>query len=152
MIGLGGSMQGANVEVHDMQFVIADKLEETYDVLKNRWYGDSLHIDSYTELNEIDGYKISLDVIGQTTCYMVVYGGYKKGYIDERHAYNFITASRESEAKEIGKKEMAKFAYMDHVDEVVDVHENVGHKFGLIKGEYAFKNNTTIHTFIKLIK
>ena len=76
MIGLGGSIKGANVEVHAMQFVIADKLENCYDDLRKRWYGESLHIDSYTELEFIDGYQIDLTSTTNTNLYMVVYVGY----------------------------------------------------------------------------
>ena len=151
MIGLGGSMQGANIEVHDLQFVIAEKLEDTYEVLKNRWYGTSLHIDSYTVMQELDGYKLDLEVAGKESLYMVVYGGYSKKELSELHAFHFVIASSKKQAKEFGKKEMAKFAYMDHIDEVVDVSRNAGQNFGYLKGSYASSNNETIHTFIKLI-
>lgn len=150
MIGLGGSVQGANIEVHDLQFVIAEKLEDTYEVLKNRWYGTSLHIDSYTVIKEIDGYKLDVEE-GNESLYLVVYGGYNKEELDEKHAYHFVTASSKKQAKEDGKKQMAKFAYMDHIDEVVDVSRNAGQEFGFLKGDYASSHNVRVHTFIKLI-
>lgn len=150
MIGLGGSIQGANIEVHDMQFVFADKIEDCYQELKNRWYGDSLHMDSYTEVHTIDGYQIDFTVEETKNLYMVVFGGYKKGTIDELHSYHFVLASSKQEAKNIGKSLYHRFDNMDHIDEVVDVFQNAGARVGWIKGDYSFVSNNTVHTFVKL--
>ena len=52
MVYLGGSAPKANIEVHDIQFVVADKIEDTYDQLKSNWFGNitGLHLDSYKEI------------------------------------------------------------------------------------------------------
>ena len=99
MIGLGGSIQNANCEVHSMQFMIANSIEETYEEMKQRWFGDSLHIDSYTEIKYIDGYQIDMDSNSDLNPYMVVYGGYQKGVIDELHDYSIVLANSKEDAK-----------------------------------------------------
>lgn len=152
MIGMGGSVGNATIEVHDMQFVIAENKEQAFEVVKQRWYGSSLHIDSYTEMKYINGYKIDLDSDSTQDLFMVVYGGYKKGYVDELHDYNFVLADSKVDAKQIGKDQMNEFENMDHVDNVVNIFEYLNTRFGLIKGEYSFKMNTINHIFIKLIK
>lgn len=149
MIGLGGSIQGANMEVHDIQLVKSHSKEEAFDISRDRWYGDSLHVDSYIEIEYIDGYRINFNKPVSKRLYMIVYGGYKSFVIDEQHEYYFVVADSIEEAKEIGKKNKAKFK-MDHVDNVVDVFKNVGMEFGFNEGNYTFDNNLLTHTYIKL--
>jgi hypothetical protein len=36
-IYVGGEAVGANIEVHDMRFVAATSLEDTYEELKRQW-------------------------------------------------------------------------------------------------------------------
>lgn len=151
MIGLGGSIKNANVEVHSMQFAIADRIEDCFEEMKTRWYGDSLHLDSYIEMNYIDGYKIDLNSDTDKELYMIVFGGYKKGVIDELHDYTYLLANTKAEAKKKAKTMFAQFPNMNHVDEVVNVFENVGQRFGFIEGDYSFKDNEIVHTF-KILK
>ncbi|WP_234395211.1 DUF1543 domain-containing protein [Acetobacter papayae] len=46
---LGGSAPGANLELHDIQFAIGSRPEDTYPTLARHWFGarDTLHIDAY---------------------------------------------------------------------------------------------------------
>ena len=150
MIGLGGSIKNANTEVHAMQFVYAENLESCYEDLKERWYGDSLHIDGYMELQMIDGYELDLTKQMEENLYMIVYGGYYENVIDEQHRYHFLVAKNKQEAKVLGKESIHQFSSMDHIDEVVDVFENAGVRFGLTKKECLFTQNVYTHTFIKL--
>ncbi len=59
---LGGRSEKANIELHDVRWVVGSKIEDTYDTLRNDWFGSSkgLHIDSYKRIQYIDGYKINL--------------------------------------------------------------------------------------------
>lgn len=149
MITLGGSITGANLEVHAIQFVSADSLEDTYEELIGRWYGESLHIDSVTPLTYIDGYKV-VEGTSEDIPYLVVYGGYQKGAIDELHTYHVVLAKNSVEAKKKAKQDLSKFPTMNHVDEVVDIFENVGMQFGLEPSDCQFTDNQTSHQFIKL--
>ena len=50
---LGGRANKANIELHDVRWVLGTKIEDTYDVLRREWFGaiEGLHIDSYKKIN-----------------------------------------------------------------------------------------------------
>ena len=58
----GGRADKANVELHDVRWVVGPKIEDTFKVLKKGWFGsiDGLHIDSFKKIEYVDGYKLSL--------------------------------------------------------------------------------------------
>ena len=62
LIVLGGRAKKANIELHDVRWVIGSGIEDTYDTLRKDWFGSpkGLHIDSYKKIEYIDGYKINL--------------------------------------------------------------------------------------------
>ena len=62
LVVLGGRADKANVELHDVRWVIGSKIEDTFDALRRDWFGtaEGLHIDSYKKINYVDGYKINL--------------------------------------------------------------------------------------------
>lgn len=152
MIGIGGDVEGANIEVHDIQFVLARSIEDTYEELKRRWYGTdiSLHIDSYKILDYINGYKVDVNGESKETLYMITYGGSNKHIFGEVHHSDFILASNIDEAEEIASKNINKYSDMDHIDKVIDVFENLGCKVGLEKGDYLFCNKADWQGYIKL--
>ena len=61
LVVLGGRAKKANIELHDVRWVVGSKIEDTYDTLRKDWFGSpqGLHIDSY-KIKYIDGYKINL--------------------------------------------------------------------------------------------
>lgn len=62
LVVLGGRAEKANIELHDVRWVVGSKIEDTYDALRKDWFGSSkgLHIDSYKKIQYIDGHKINL--------------------------------------------------------------------------------------------
>ena len=62
LVLLGGKAKKANIELHDVRWVVGSKIEDTYDTLRKDWFGSpkGLHIDSYKKIKYIDGYKINL--------------------------------------------------------------------------------------------
>ena len=62
LVVLGGKAKKANIELHDVRWVVGSKIEDTYDTLRKDWFGSlkGLHIDSYKKINYVDGYKINL--------------------------------------------------------------------------------------------
>ena len=62
LVVLGGRAEKANIELHDVRWVVGSKIEDTYDTLRKDWFGSSrgLHIDSYKKIKYVDGYKINL--------------------------------------------------------------------------------------------
>ena len=62
LVVVGGRSPKANIELHDVRWVIGTKIEDTFDQLRNDWFGSNngFHIDSYKKIDLIDGYKINL--------------------------------------------------------------------------------------------
>ncbi len=103
-IYIGGRHKSANIELHDMRFVLAESIEDTYAQLRKEWWGipESLHLDCWCELNQADGYKITLQTKpskGNLKLYYVNLGGYDKNEFSELHRNTFIVAESETQAK-----------------------------------------------------
>ncbi len=103
-IYVGGKLAKANIEVHDMRFVVAASIEDTYDELRRQWWGKpgSLHIDCWAELDHADGYDVSLRAepfTGPEKLFYVNLGGYSPGEFSERHRNMFVVARTVAEAK-----------------------------------------------------
>ena len=64
LVVLGGRADKANVELHDVRWVVGAQIEYTFNDLRNNWFGsiDGLHIDSFKKIEYIDGYKINLKI------------------------------------------------------------------------------------------
>ena len=62
LVVLGGRAKKANIELHDVRWVVGSSIEDTYDTLRKDWFGSSkgLHIDSYKKIQYVDGHKINL--------------------------------------------------------------------------------------------
>ena len=41
LVVLGGKAKKANVELHDVRWVVGSKIEDTYDTLRKDWFGSS---------------------------------------------------------------------------------------------------------------
>jgi hypothetical protein len=103
-IYIGGELEGANIELHDMRFVVAPSIADTYEELKRQWWGipKSLHIDCWAEIGEVDGYRVDLrpePFAGPEKLYYVNLGGYEAGEFIEQHKNVFIVAASIPEAK-----------------------------------------------------
>ena len=119
LVVLGGRAEKANIEVHDVRWVVGSKIEDTYDTLRNSWFGspNGLHIDSYKKIKYIDGYKINLinfekDQIdkGQLVknkaknyLWFVNLGGYDPSSMQEKHQFGLVVAKDSLKAKKIAK-------------------------------------------------
>jgi hypothetical protein len=126
-IYVGGELEGANIELHDMRFVVAPSIGDTYDELKRQWWGipKSLHIDCWAELDQVDGYDVELrsePFTGPEKLYYINLGGYDAGEFLEKHKNVFIVASAISEAKRRAIKE-AKPWSVAHRDEMYEAEQ-----------------------------
>src|SRR5690606_36946703 len=104
LVYIGGTAPGANIELHDVRFVAAARIEDTYTQLCQQWFGTvkGLHIDSYMAVNNIDGYKVSLQSEPQNTdikLYFVNFGGYYPDKIAEQHDFMLCVAGSAAGAK-----------------------------------------------------
>lgn len=130
MISLGGKAPGANIEVHDVQFVVGDSIDAVLPVLREHWYGldFKLHMDSYMEIKGADGYAISLREEagnGDARLFFAFLGGYKAVQTQEIHDVRLLVCESVREAKRLAIKSDGFDTIQAHVDSVIDVEEKL---------------------------
>ena len=125
---LGGRAPKCNTELHDVVFVVGTSIEATYDELMDKWFGNPLclHIDSWLELRQVDGYRIALGRQPSTQrekLFFVNLGAYHPGKFTELHANAFLVARSEQEAKRRAKCDLLQDANAVHTDDLFDVDD-----------------------------
>lgn len=103
-IYIGGEHPGANIEVHDVRFVVAPKITDTYPQLRVEWWGTpgTLHVDCWAEISHADGYDISLrpePSPAREKLWFVNLGGYDGVEFAEQHRNLFVVATSLTAAK-----------------------------------------------------
>lgn len=105
VIYIGGTHPGALIELHDIRLVIAEKIEDTYPILRESWWGkpESLHLDAWGRLAWADGYRIEIVENASSAdaprLYFINLGGYDPQQFTELHRNIFIVAENEQKAK-----------------------------------------------------
>ena len=125
---LGGRAPRCNTELHDVVFVVGKSIEETYEQLMTKWFGTpkGLHLDSWIELQVIDGHKISLSQTKPETSkklFFINLGGYIPGQFTEAHANTFIVAGSERDVKIRAKEALLKDLHTVHTDDIYEVDD-----------------------------
>jgi len=125
---LGGNAPGANIEVHDIQFVACDTPEDAFPHLIERWYGDksSLHLDGYTILEWADGHDVVLKdtpADGALRLFFINLGGYIAEDLYEAHRFGFFVAQNAEEAKAKAKATLLTDVFKQHTDNKVLVDD-----------------------------
>ena len=138
LVVLGGRAQKANIELHDVRWVVGSKIEDTYDTLRKDWFGSpkGLHIDSYKKIKYIDGYKINLinfekdkreknQLVKKNKAkkylWFVNLGGYNPTSMQEKHEFGLVTASNKLEAKNIAKSKWLIGCKKKHNDDIASI-------------------------------
>ena len=137
LVVLGGRAKKANIELHDVRWVIGSKIEATYDTLRRDWFGSpkGLHIDSYKKIEYLDGYKINLinlekDKIkkqlakkNNTKKYLwfVNLGGYSPTSMQEKHEFGLVAASNKLEAINIAQSRWLIGCKKKHIDDIASL-------------------------------
>ena len=127
VILLGGKHPRAKLELHDIVFARAERLEETYDQLRAAWFGapEEPHIDGWMELEGIDGYRIEWSAEnpapGEPRLFFVHLGGYEKGIFGEAHRHLLTVASDRATAKRQAKQQLGKIWLRPHTDALFEV-------------------------------
>ncbi len=93
MVLLGANPPGRNVEQHDYFFGIARNLKELIPAIKAFWPEavNTLHLDGWREVTQVDGYQINVVVKEETTTesleklFFINLGGYQSGKLEEQH-------------------------------------------------------------------
>jgi hypothetical protein len=105
VIYVGGNTETSLIEVHDIHFAIGKTIEDTYDQIRQQWWGTlkSLHLDAWGALKCVDGYNLTLTtdpVTDQTVkLFFVNLGGYDYNEFTELHKNIFVVAKDADEAK-----------------------------------------------------
>ena len=138
LVVLGGRSTKANIEIHDVRWVVGSKIEDTFDALKKDWFGSpkGLHIDSYKKIICVDGYKVNLinfekdkkekrqlvrNKKAQKYLWFVNIGGYIPTSMQEQHEFGLVTASNKIEAKNIAKSKWLIGCKKKHKDDIASL-------------------------------
>ncbi|MDO9369467.1 MAG: DUF1543 domain-containing protein [Sphingopyxis sp.] len=126
-IYIGGELEGANIELHDMRFVVAPSITDTYEELRRQWWGipKSLHIDCWAEIDHADGYDVSLRAepfAGPERLYYVNLGGYVADEFLEKHKNVFVVADSLAKAKARALQSVADWRE-PHRDEMYEAEQ-----------------------------
>lgn len=136
IIYIGGAHPKSFIELHDMRFVVANTVEETYESLRQNWWGspESLHLDAWGILKHADSHDIHLKNEPQTDMenrlFFVNLGGYDRNEFTELHKNVFVVAPTESKAKVRALKQILDWEshhrdYQFEVEKIVDVESAV---------------------------
>ncbi len=112
LVVLGGRAKKANIELHDVRWVVGSKIEDTYDTLRKDWFGSpkGLHIDSYKKIKYIDG-----------NLWFVNIGGYDPSSMQEKHEFGLVIASNKLEAKNKAKSKWLIGYEKKHKDDMASI-------------------------------
>ena len=138
LVVLGGRSKKANIELHDVRWVVGSTIEDTFEALRKHWFGSpkGLHIDSYKKIKYIDGYKINLINFEKNKIdkkklvkknkakkylWFVNIGGYSPTSMQEKHEFGLVTASTKLEAKNIAKSKWLIGCKKKHKDDIASL-------------------------------
>lgn len=147
VIYIGGAHQHSLIELHDMRFVVANTIEETYPALRKSWWGtpESLHLDAWGVLDYADDYDISISDqpnLGVTeNLFFINLGGYDKNQFTELHKNIFVVAKNEAEAKQKAVQQIQDWQsphrdYLHQVENIINMNallENNAHCYLQLK-------------------
>lgn len=139
LVVLGGRADKANVELHDVRWVVGPKIEDTFKVLKKGWFGsiDGLHIDSFKKIEYVDGYKINLKNFEKNkiknrqsvnqmnlppNLWFVNIGAYDPSSMQEKHEFGLVVASSSLEAKNKAKTKWLIGCRKKHKDDIASLN------------------------------
>jgi hypothetical protein len=125
---LGGRAPRCNTELHDVVFVVGEAIEACYVSLMDKWFGDPLrlHIDSWMELQCVDGHRISLQSAPPASdkkLFFINLGAYLPGQFTELHANAFAVATNEIDVKKRAKAELLRGTQSVHTDDLFDIDD-----------------------------
>lgn len=135
IIYIGGRHQNSLIELHDIRFAVANSIEDTYETLRNSWWGvpESLHLDCWGILKAVDGYDVQFadsPATHKEQLYFVNLGGYDALQFTELHKNFCVVATDEMEARQKAKIQIAHWEsphkdYIHAVDEILNINKMI---------------------------
>ncbi len=143
---LGGTCKGARIEVHDLTFVIAPDVKSAFPQLKEFWFGDkdSVHVDAWSELSHVDGYKVVLqdseNIDSNKKLYAINVGCYNKQMFGEEHHFFFLVGNNKNEVKARAKglvfdRQLTHIDNLIDIDDIIELSQVNGQTISVIPGE-----------------
>lgn len=134
VIYIGGDHKQSLIELHDMRFAVGNSIEDTYQRLRESWWGtpESLHLDAWGILNYADGYDIHISDKPAANhgkkLFFVNLGGYDQRQFTELHKNVFVVAEDEYQAKQKAVKEVSEWEsphrdYLHKIENIVNINE-----------------------------
>lgn len=140
VIYVGGKTPTSLIEVHDIHFAIGETIEDTYDQIRDQWWGTSksLHLDAWGALTSVENYNVLLkskpSANDINNLYFINLGGYDPNEFSELHKNIFVIAKSEDEAKHKAKATISNWT-VPHKDNLYTVEDCVNvNKILLQKG------------------
>lgn len=148
---LGGKAQGANIEVHDLVFAVGEDIKSCFPELRKKWFGDpnSVHIDSYGEINLVKGYQVeltpkSLNSKTKEKLFFVNLGFAETKTFGEGHLMDFLVAPSALSAKALAKSLFPPDTIGHHIDNLIKIDQVDSWQVNLHatkeEGSFQFKN------------
>lgn len=149
VVMLGGKHPRAKIEVHDIAFAAGDTLEDTYEQLRQSWFGSpaGLHIDAWMAVDGVHEWKVELSTVSSPPdsprLYFINLGGYESRTFGEIHQYLLVVANDRRDAMAQAKKRVLPHWKLSHTDGVLDVDDCLpidsiaGRYVHLVKGHHS---------------
>ncbi len=131
MFYIGGDCANSNIELHDVRFSVGETVEDCREDLRRQWWGEpkSLHLDCWGEVDQADGYDITLTQNAQAfengeRLFFLNLGGYDPREFSELHKNILLVAP---DAKAATKKALQQIRSwtLPHKDNVFEVEKAV---------------------------
>ncbi|MCX5947724.1 MAG: DUF1543 domain-containing protein [Cyanobacteria bacterium] len=131
LVVLGGRVQAANIELHDVRFVVGNTIEDTLPELRRQWFGArrGLHLDSWIRVHSVDGYRVELRPEPSTAperLWFVNMGGYDPAQLAELHAFGLFVATSPQLARAPARRQLLPGALQRHKDDLHGVETAIG--------------------------
>lgn len=151
VIYIGGKTINSNIEVHDIRFGAAGKIQELYPKLRAEWWGtpESLHLDCWGVLEQADGFDLSIrtePAISGQKLYFLNLGGYNPTEFTELHRNIFIVADDAADAKQKALSGIKQWG-SPHRDIQIEVETNICVSDQLIGNYIHLTRATTLKEF-----
>ena len=132
MVLIGCTPATRHTEQHDVFFGISETIKELVPTIRQFWPdGGKLHLDAYREVNQVNGYHVSVvpKINSNESSYRLFFlnlGGYKPNEFEEFHYKMIVVAPNKGEAV----KQAKETAFYKHTG-FGDANSHIDDKYGV---------------------
>jgi hypothetical protein len=123
LVVLGGRTARAHIELHDVRFVVGERIEDTFAALRQQWFGArrGLHLDSWMTVRFVDGFRVELrpePAPSAERLWFVNLGGYDPRQLAELHQFLLVVAPTPQDARALALRRGLPRAEGRHKDDL----------------------------------